>query len=190
MTIETNLISPTSRIVPLCSVARQIPHYFHTGGTVKLRSSNPFDSPVINPNFLSTDFDIKTIVAAIKAAKRFFTAEAWKGYVINAWDPLGSAKTDKEIAQYARNHATTYGVLNIFPLGYPLMMLIECSVFHAVGTAAMSRCGDLWGVLDPDLTVKGTKGLRVIDASALPYVPAANSKFSLNGNILVVDCCE
>ena len=42
----------------------------------------------------------------------------------------------------------------------------------------MSERGAPCGVLDPDLRVKGTKGLRVIDASALPYVPAAHSKFS------------
>ena len=54
-------------------------------------------------------------------------------------------------------------------------------VFHAVGTAAMSPRGAQWGVLDPDLRVKGTNGLRVVDASAFPYVPTAHSKpcFSL-----------
>ena len=63
-------------------------------------------------------------------------------------------------------------------------------MFHAVGTAAMSEYGASWGVLDPDLKVKGTTGLRVVDASALPYVPTAHSKFSLKCNVLVVDCCE
>ena len=91
---------------------------FRTGGTVKLRNSDPFDSPIIDPNFLSTDFDIKTIVAAIKAAKRFITAEAWRGYIVGAWGPLASATTDEELAQYARNHASTYvEPLDNFPLG-------------------------------------------------------------------------
>ena len=60
-----------------------------------------------------------------------------------------------------------------------LTLLVGCSVFHAVGTAAISRCDAPWGVLDPDLRVKGTAGLRVVDASALPYVPTAHSKFIL-----------
>ena len=41
----------------------------------------------------------------------------------------------------------------------------------------MSPCGAQWGVLDPDFRVKGTNGLRVVDASAFPYVPSAHSKF-------------
>ena len=62
------------------------------------------------------------------------------------------------------------------------------SLSHAVGTAAISPREAPWGVLDPDLRVKGTAGLRVIDASALPYVPSGHSKFSLQrkGPYLIV----
>ena len=93
---------------------------FRTGGTVKLRSLNPFDSPIVDPNFLSTDFDIKTMVAAIKEAKRFVTAEAWEGFVIAPWEPLASASTDEEIAQYVRDYASTYvESLDSFNLRFP-----------------------------------------------------------------------
>ena len=98
---------------PPVSVSFRLPpypasHTFRTGGEVKLKSSNPFDPPIINPNYLTTDFDIKTIVAALKAAQRFVTAKAWEGFVIGAWQQPTSASTDEEFVQYARNHSSAY----------------------------------------------------------------------------------
>jgi len=108
MSIITNLISPTSRMCLILFTGSFDLHYLWTGGEVKLRSANPFDPPIINPNLLSTDFDIKTLVAAIKLAKRFATARAWEGFIETAWEPLGSANTDEEIIQYARNNSAVY----------------------------------------------------------------------------------
>ena len=51
----------------------------------------------------------------------------------------------------------------------------------------MSERGAQWGVLDPDLRVKGTTGLRVVDASALPHVPTGHSEFSLTCKGLAVN---
>ena len=118
------------------------------------------------------------MVTAIKEAKRFVTAKAWEGYVIAPWEPLASANTDEEIAQYTKKYASRYVEQQTVSLSHLLILMFECSLLHAVGTAAISQRGAPWGVLDPDLRVKGTKGLRVVDASAIPYVPAAHSEFS------------
>jgi len=117
MTIVTNVISPTSRKCFILFARSLNPSLvFWTGGEVKLRSLNPFDPPIVNPNFLSTDFDIKTMVAAVKLAKRFMSAQAWKGFVGTPWEPLASSNTDEEIAQYARNHSATYvDSIDFFP---------------------------------------------------------------------------
>lgn len=75
----------------------------------------------------------------------FISAPAWAGYVLQEVPPLNQASTDAELAAYARNYSTTE--------------------FHPVGTARMSPANSNEGVVTPDLRVKGTSGLRVVDAS-------------------------
>ena len=119
-----------------------------TGGNISLGSSNPFDAPVINPNFLSNEFDIFTIREAIKAARKFMSAPAWSGWIVGEYGSFAQAQTDAEIEQYIRNTSAT--------------------VDHISGTVAMGKTGSTGsgtGALNSDLTVKGTVGLRVVDAS-------------------------
>lgn len=119
----------------------------YSGGSIKITNSNPFTKPAINPNFLTTDFDIFTLVESVKAARRFLAANAWKGYVLAPYGDLAIADTDAKLEAYVRKHAGT--------------------IWHAVGTAAMSAKGASYGVVDPNLKVKGVDGLRIIDGSVL-----------------------
>jgi choline dehydrogenase-like flavoprotein len=119
-----------------------------------LVSSNPFTAPSIDPAFLSTDFDIFTLKEAVKAVKRLVALYAWDGYIAGSTGtpapPLAnttSTSTDAELEAYVRAGAST--------------------VFHPTGTAAMSPKGAHWGVVDPDLKVKGVEGLRIVDGSVL-----------------------
>ncbi|KAF9461095.1 aryl-alcohol oxidase precursor [Collybia nuda] len=138
MSITIALISPTSR------------------GSVQISSSNPFIKPLVDPKFLSTNFDIFTLVESVKISKRFLTAKAWKGYVRSGVGELETVKTDAEIEAYVRKVTNT--------------------IWHPVGTAMMSAKGASYGVVDPDLKVKGVDGLRVIDGSVLPFVPNAHTQ--------------
>lgn len=122
-------------------------------GSVTLASSDPFDNPIINPALLESPFDLWVMVEAIKAAKRFVEAPAWNDYVIQAVGSLNST-TDEDLAEYARNSTST--------------------VFHPVGTARMTSYSNQDGVVNPDLLVKGCSGLRIVDASVLPYIPSAH----------------
>ncbi|RXW19853.1 hypothetical protein EST38_g5995 [Candolleomyces aberdarensis] len=137
LTLISALISPTSR------------------GTLKLASNNPFQAPLIDPNFLATDFDRYAMRESVRAVKRFAGANAWSDYVI---EPVGdlAAQTDEAIDAYVRSISTT--------------------VFHPVGTASMSPRNAAWGVVDPELRLKGAEGVRIVDASVWPFVPNAHTQ--------------
>ncbi|TFK34074.1 hypothetical protein BDQ12DRAFT_715549 [Crucibulum laeve] len=125
-------------------------------GSVSISSSNPFANPIINPNYLNTSFDIFALVEAVKTARRFINSDSWIGFVEEEYGSSEDAKTDAEIEKLIRDTAG--------------------SVFHAVGTAAMSSKNARWGVVDPSLLVKGANGLRIVDASVLPFVPNAHTQ--------------
>ena len=113
-----------------------------------MKSTNAFDSPVIDPNFLSNEFDIFTMRESIKAARTFMASPAWEGWILEEVGPFALAQTDDEIEQYVRNTCST--------------------VYHVSGTVSMGKTGTRGsgtGALNSDLTVKGAVGLRVVDAS-------------------------
>ncbi|KZT29324.1 GMC oxidoreductase [Neolentinus lepideus HHB14362 ss-1] len=128
-------------------------------GSVTLASSDPFDAPHVDAALLNSDFDIFTMKEAIKAARRFAQGSAFKGFVTSAYPPLANATDDASLEQYAREHTTT--------------------VWHPTGTTAMSACQAGHGVVDPDLNVKGTIGLRVVDAGIFPFIPGAHPQAPL-----------
>jgi choline dehydrogenase-like flavoprotein len=49
---------------------------------------------------------------------------------------------------------------------------MDRSVWHPIGSAAMSPVNASWGVVNPDLTVKKVVGLSVVDGASIPYVPS------------------
>lgn len=86
------------------------------------------------------------MVEAVKAARRFVQTPAWDDYVTDRFGLIGSAQTDADILEAARKAIVT--------------------IWHPSCTARMSPTNATWGVLDPQLRVKGTSGLRVVDASS------------------------
>lgn len=118
--------------------------FYSSGGFIKLATTDPFDKPIIDPKLVSTEFDKFCLRESVKALKRFLSASTWEDYVIG---PYGSAAgiTDEEIDAHVRNLSST--------------------VNHVMGTAAISAVNASWGVVDPNLKVKGVEGIRVVDAS-------------------------
>lgn len=112
-----------------------------------MKSADPLDPPLINPALLDSEFDRFAMREAIKSARRFLAAPAWKDYVIGPAGALADATTDELLDEYIRN--STF------------------STDHPVGTASMSAKEASYGVVDPDLQVKGISGLRIVDASIM-----------------------
>ncbi len=83
---------------------------------------------------------------AIASAQKLVTAPVWDGYILG----LATNTTEDDV----RN-----GV---------------ASLFHPVGSASMSPVNADWGVVDPDLKLKGAKGVRIVDASV--FVGPSNSR--------------
>lgn len=86
---------------------------------------------------------------AIRAAARFVSSPAFSGYIVAPFGGLAnfSLSSDEALDAYIRENTGTSA--------------------HPVGTAAMSARNAEYGVVDPDLKVKGVEGLRVVDASVL-----------------------
>ncbi|KAJ6518101.1 aryl-alcohol oxidase-like protein [Mycena vitilis] len=137
MSIGVALVSPVSR------------------GSVAINSTDPFAAPLIDPGFLSSDWDYLALCDGIALAQRFVSAPAWSGYV-GAMLPDLAKLNSTELETFIRANAQPS--------------------LHLVGTAAMTAQGASYGVVDPDLRVKGTFGPSVIDASVVPIVPAAHTQ--------------
>ncbi|KAJ7272099.1 aryl-alcohol oxidase, partial [Mycena haematopus] len=127
-------------------------------GSITLNSTDPFSPPVINPNLLASEPDISIMRHAVRAAQRFAAAPNLAGYILAPFS-INQTASDAELDAYIRDNAGTLD--------------------HPVGTAAMSARDAGYGVVDPDLRVKGVEGLRIVDASVLPYIPAAHTQVSV-----------
>jgi choline dehydrogenase-like flavoprotein len=124
-------------------------------GTVRLRSANPEDMPLVSPNLLKHPDDMRTMIEG----QRYFLEAIHT-------DPLQSrlrsiaipnpAKTDDEAM---RSHCKRFVKTN----------------YHPSGTCRMGPSGDPMAVLDCRLRVIGIEGLRVCDLSAMPDINAGNT---------------
>ena len=122
-------------------------------GSVHIRSTDPQAHPGIRANYLDTEHDRKTIVAAVRKVREVFAAPAMNRYRDQEYKPGAQAQSDEQILEYARAEAE--------------------SVYHPVGTCKMGS--DPLAVVDDRLRVRGVKALRVADASIMPTIVSGNT---------------
>ncbi|KAK4209903.1 putative GMC oxidoreductase [Rhypophila decipiens] len=122
-------------------------------GTVKLKSTDPRDTPNINFNIFSEGAtrDLAAMREGINFGRRAYEGvPAPYGPVLPTEPPLGASVQDEE--QWIREQSFGH---------------------HASGTCAIGRNGDPFAVLDSKFRVRGIDGLRVVDGSAFPAAPGA-----------------
>ncbi len=120
-------------------------------GYVSIRSANPHDAPVIQPNFLSEEDDLQVLLKGGKIAMELIGQASFSRHVHELYFP-------KENSEEA--------LLDV------LLNRLE-TIYHPVGTCKMGN--DEMAVVDQDLRVRGVEGLRVVDASIMPTIVAGNT---------------
>nr|XP_005896549.1 PREDICTED: choline dehydrogenase, mitochondrial [Bos mutus] len=123
-------------------------------GWLKLRSANPHDHPVIQPNYLSTETDIKDFRLCVRLTREIFAQKALAPFRGKELQPGSHIQSDAEIDAFVRAKAD--------------------SAYHPSCTCKMGQPSDPTAVVDPQTRVLGVENLRVVDASIMPSVVSGN----------------
>ncbi|HET6934335.1 MAG TPA: GMC oxidoreductase, partial [Candidatus Angelobacter sp.] len=125
----------------------------YSRGKLKLRSSNPLDSPLIYANYFSDQRDMKVMIEGIRIARDIAGTAAFDQYRGPELLPGPAAKDESALRGHVEQYAAT--------------------LYHPVGTCKMGN--DAMAVVDCELRVRGVDGLRVADASVMPTVIGGNT---------------
>jgi choline dehydrogenase len=122
-------------------------------GEVMAKSADPLDRPTIRFNYLAQRSDLETMRAGFSIARRIFASPAFAPFDVGETRPGAATQGDEAFEKFARSEGS--------------------SLFHPVGTCKMGI--DDRAVVDPRLKVRGLAGLRVADASIMPFLTTGNT---------------
>lgn len=121
-------------------------------GTVTLRSDSPLSAPIVQPNFLSHEDDLKQLIKGAKLGLEIASKEPLASMISDRQFPP-VINSDDALAEHIRKSAET--------------------IYHPVGTCKMGS--NEMAVVDASLRVHGIESLRVVDASIMPTIVTGNT---------------
>ncbi len=122
-------------------------------GHLELASADPLAKPRIFANYLSAPIDLRLMLEGIRITREIFAAAPMAPFADAEFVPGAATASKSELEAFVRRKAET--------------------IYHPVGTCRMGT--DAAAVVDPHLRVRGTTGLRVIDASIMPTLVSGNT---------------
>ncbi|MFJ4394914.1 GMC family oxidoreductase [Pseudomonas sp. NPDC089396] len=122
-------------------------------GHVRITSTDPLQAPSIQPNYLSTEQDRKTVIAAVRYTRKLAATRSLKQLIRHEFRPGSETQSDEQILEFCRQYGAT--------------------IFHPSGTCKMGN--DPLAVVDSRLRVHGLQGLRVVDCSIMPTLVSGNT---------------
>jgi choline dehydrogenase-like flavoprotein len=122
-------------------------------GEIRLASADPLRPPVMDPNYLAADYDLKILIAGLRQGRDILAAAAFAPWLEEERIPGSAAQSNAELEDFVRATAETE--------------------YHPVGTCKMGS--DAMAVVDEELRLRGVERLRVIDASIMPSIVSGNT---------------
>lgn len=122
-------------------------------GSVTLRSSDPADLPLVDPNFLAEPDDLRISTEGVRLSREIFSQPSLQKHIRMLRFPDENVRTQADFEAYARQYGRTS--------------------YHPVSTCRMGQ--DEMAVVDPQLRVRGLDGLRICDSSVMPSMIGSNT---------------
>ncbi|KAI2465130.1 GMC oxidoreductase [Annulohypoxylon bovei var. microspora] len=121
-------------------------------GSVSIASASMGDAPLINPNIFTAQADIDLLLTAFKRVRQALQSSAMAPALIGEeFFPGTTVQTDEQILDYLTNTVRPFS--------------------HGFATCKMGNASDPNAVVNSHGQVYGIKNLRVVDASAFPFLP-------------------
>ncbi len=124
-------------------------------GTVRLRSADPTDMPLVDSRFFGHPDDARLTIRSMRFARDLLATPPVAALIDHEMLPGRGAQSDEDLRAFCNKTVKTN--------------------YHPVGSARMGPDGDPLAVLDARLRVRAIEGLRVIDCAAMPFIPSGNT---------------